>query len=60
MAGETTVKVHGRDIAISVHQRSKTVWVASGEYMGQVISVTGRTQTQAISQWREAARYIGG
>ncbi len=57
---ETTVKVWNTDVKVSVHQSSKTVWVAVGEYMGERIEVKGRTQTQALGQWREAARYRGG
>lgn len=60
MTSDVTVKVWDRDTQMSVHQRSKSVWVASGEYMGHRIEVTGRSRTQAIALWREAARYKGG
>lgn len=57
---EVTVTVWNTQVKISVHQNSKTVWVAVGEYLSERIEVKGRTQTQAISAWREAARYRGG
>lgn len=60
MPTEDKVKIRGQDAQVSVSQRSKTVWVASGEYMGLQIEVTGTTRTQAISHWRDAARYRTG
>jgi len=56
---EFTVTVWNTQITITVHQKLKTVWVAVGEYHGERIEVKGRTRTQAISAWREAARYRG-
>ena len=60
MSGEITVKVWDQDVTIYVYQRSKSVWVASGDYMGHSIQVTGRSSSQAASLWRDAARYKGG
>lgn len=28
-----TVKVCGRDVEISVHQKTKTIWIATGSYL---------------------------
>jgi hypothetical protein len=54
-----TVEVWGTKYEVDVHQKSKTVWVAVAEFMGEYLQVQGRTQTQAVSSWREAARYKG-
>jgi len=54
-----TVKVWDRPYEISVHQNSKTVWIAVGTYQGERIETKGRTESQAIASWREAARYKG-
>jgi hypothetical protein len=54
-----TVTVWDRQYEVSVYQKSKSVWVAVGDYEGQRIEVKGRSQSQAISSWREAARYKG-
>lgn len=54
-----TVKVRDRPYEVSVHQKSKTVWIAVGEYEGHRIETEGRTESQAIASWREAARYRG-
>jgi hypothetical protein len=44
---------------ISIYQRSKTVWIASGSYRGQHYEVKGRTPGLALALWKEAARYSG-
>lgn len=56
---EHTVKVWEQPQKVSVYQSSKTVWIAVGEYMGERVEVKGRTESQALSAWREAARYRG-
>lgn len=56
---EHTVKVWEQPQKVSVYQSSKTVWIAVGEYMGERVEVKGRTKSQALSAWREAARYRG-
>lgn len=53
------VQVWSRQYDVAVYQRSKTVWIASGNYEGQQIETKGRTETQALAAWREAARYRG-
>ena len=42
---------------ISLVQKSKSVWVAVGEYMGKRIEVQGRTANNATAIWRDAAHY---
>ena len=56
---ELTVTVWNTQVMIDVYQSSKSIWVAVGEYHGERIEVKGKTQTQAVSSWREAARYRG-
>ena len=53
------VKVWGKPYTIEVHQNSKTVWVAVGDYMGEIREVKGGSANDAISQWKEWARYNG-
>jgi hypothetical protein len=50
------VKVWGTTQEIDVYQKSKTVWIAAGEYMGQRIEAKGRTESRALTSWQEAAR----
>ena len=57
---EHTVKVWDQPQEVSVHQKSKTVWIAVGVYSGERIETKGRTESQALASWREAARYRGG
>jgi hypothetical protein len=57
---EPTVHIAGKPHVISVHQQSKTVWIAVGYYMRKRIEVKGRTQLDAVAQWRKkATRYKG-
>jgi hypothetical protein len=53
------VKVWEKPCEITVHQKSKTVWIAVGEYMGDRIETKGSSQSSAAAHWREAARYKG-
>lgn len=44
---------------VEVHQQSKSVWIAVGEYMGARIETKDRTESTALKRWIEAARYRG-
>ena len=56
---EITVKVWSESYKIEVYQKSRSVWVASGEYMGELHSTKGSSGTSAAAAWREWARYKG-
>jgi hypothetical protein len=56
---DVIVIVWDKRITISVHQKSKSVWVANGAYMGKPIETKGSTQGAAIKRWRDAAEYTG-
>lgn len=45
---------------VKVNQRSKSVWVASGTCRGKHVTVEGRSESQAIAAWRDAAAYQTG
>ena len=60
MEREHTVQVWNQPQQLTVYQKSNSVWVAVGTYMGERIEVKGRTESQALGSWREAARYKGG
>ncbi len=53
------VEVWGRFYTVNTHQKSKSVWIAVGEYMGERIEGKNRSEATAIKRWREAARYKG-
>lgn len=44
---------------IALYQRSKTVWIASGDHLGREYEVKGRTPALALALWKEAAQYRG-
>lgn len=54
------VRVWNDEVEVTIDQKSKTVWSASGTYLGHHITVTGRTPSSALGLWRDAARYKGG
>ena len=49
----------GKPYEISVYRKSKSVWIAVGDYMGVTITVQDRSEGAAIKRWREAAEYRG-
>ena len=59
MAVIITVKVWNEDYEVSVHKKSKAVWIARGEYMGKPIETKGATKGAAALRWREAAHHRG-
>jgi hypothetical protein len=56
---KTSVMVWDKSCEITVYRKSKTVWIAVGDYLGEQIETKGSTQRAAAAQWREAARYKG-
>ena len=50
-----TVQVWDRPYEVSVHQKSKTVWIAVGDYHGERIETNGRNEDQAVEAWRRPA-----
>ncbi|MBA5802123.1 hypothetical protein [Rhizobium changzhiense] len=56
---EKTVRVWDKEVSVSLHQSSKTVWHATGYYMEKRIDTKGRTWSQALSLWAKAANYRG-
>ena len=56
---KTTVMVWDKPYEITVYRKSKTVWIAVGEYMGERIETKASSQRSAAAHWREAARYKG-
>ena len=56
---EHTVQVWDHPYTVTTRQKSKSVWIAVGEYMGKRIEVKDRTEATAIKRWREAARSRG-
>jgi hypothetical protein len=56
---EISVTVWNKPCKITVYRKYKTVWVASGDYMGESISVKGQTEGAAVKLWIDAATYKG-
>jgi hypothetical protein len=56
---ERTVYVWDKPHVITVYQKSKSVWIAVGDYNGERIEVKDRSANAAAKWWAEAARYRG-
>ena len=47
--------VRGKECPINLFHLPCGLWTAVGEYMGQVIEVTGPNQSSALSHWQRTA-----
>ena len=54
-ANERAVAVWGRLQNIIVYQKSKTVWVATGKYMGEDHQAQGSNANAAAKRWQQWA-----
>ena len=54
-----TIRVWDEPQEVSVYQKSKSVWIASGEYMGERLEAKASSESAAVKHWQEAARYRG-
>jgi hypothetical protein len=59
MTTQRTVNVWDKPYTVSVDRKSKSVWVAVGDYMGERIETKGSSEGAAVKRWREAAQYKG-
>lgn len=50
-----TVRVGKKSYEVTTQQTKKTVWVASGICEGQVIEKKAKTESAALTSWRESA-----
>lgn len=53
------VTVWDEKIEITIVQKSKSVWIAVGQYLGKEVRVQGRSANSAARLWIDAARYRG-
>jgi hypothetical protein len=44
---------------VNVYQKSQSVWIAVGDYMGARITVLDRSEGTALQRWQETAHYRG-
>lgn len=51
------VLVRDQPVEIHVSRKYKTVWVAVGEHLGHRIEAKGRSESQAVIAWRDAAMH---
>lgn len=58
--GRAVVVVWGERCILETYQQSKSVWIASGDYMGESKSTQDRTPGAAAKRWQEWAHTKGG
>jgi hypothetical protein len=56
---ERVVRVHDMSYTITISQRSKRAWVATGEFTGKDVEVVGSSANGAARRWVAAARSKG-
>jgi len=54
---QKTVVVWGDRVEIIVYQKSKSVWIATGTYLGRSFDVKASTSGSAAKLWADAAKY---
>ncbi len=54
-----TVLVWDKPQVVTAYQKSNSVCVATGEYMGKSIETKDRSEGAAVKRWVEAAHYKG-
>ena len=45
------VRVYGETVEVEAYQRSKTVWLASGDFDGRSIEVKRSSESSAVAAW---------
>jgi hypothetical protein len=56
---ERTVTVWSQPLKVTVYRKTRTAWIAVGDYLGKTISVKRGTQRAAVKGWADAARDRG-
>jgi hypothetical protein len=54
---ERIVTVRNKRCVVKVEQKSKRVWVAAGEYMGELHLINDRSAGAAVMRWLEWTNY---
>ena len=52
-----SVEAYPETCQVHVYQRSKTVWVATGTFMGEPLQQTGRSEQSAVNKWKDVAEW---
>jgi hypothetical protein len=56
---ENKVVVWGKMHTVTVEQKSRTVWIAVGNCLGEQIRAQDRSRGAALKRWIEAATHNG-
>lgn len=42
---------------VATYQKSKTVWIASGDFQGEPLQQQGRSEQSALAKWKDIAEW---
>jgi lysylphosphatidylglycerol synthetase-like protein (DUF2156 family) len=56
---QRTVRIWENPNTVCVYRKSKSIWIAIGDYIGKHIEVRDQSESAALNRWREAAEYKG-
>jgi hypothetical protein len=42
---------------VGTYQKSKTVWIASGDFQGEPLQQQGRSEQSALAKWKDIAEW---
>ncbi len=54
-----TAYVWEKPYTITIYQKTKSVWIVVGDYMGKPIQVKGGSEAAAKKLWEDAAKFKG-
>jgi hypothetical protein len=57
---EHKITVWNESHTVTIYQKSKSVWIAVGDYIDQRIETKGSSAGSALNAWKDAATYRGG
>lgn len=52
-----TVEAYPETCEVSTYQRGKTVWIATGTFMGESLQQKGRSEATALRNWQDIAEF---
>jgi hypothetical protein len=52
-----TVEAYPETCQVSTYKRGKTVWIATGTFMGEPLQQQGRSEATALRNWKDIAEF---
>ena len=52
---QRTVMVRGKCLSVNVRQKQLSIFVALGEYKGEMVEIEERSEDKAVRRWQDVA-----